>query len=559
MVRAHLRAEEALRPDAVFAEIVHLNEGRIGNILCRPVLRDHEIVYLGISGAPIERQLSIDDLLVSVRGERIVLASRRLGREVVPRLSTAHNFRLRSLGCYRFLGALQNQRDEGMAGWSWGPLATAPFLPRVRLGRVVFARATWNLAADDLAPITAAVRAGDDAAIAGAVAALRARAKLPRWLALSDGDNELPIDLDNPMLAGALADELAGRRGATLVELFPAPGATPVRGPEGHFANEIVLMFTRPRAPAPAAAAPAAAPTGPTAAPAAPAAPSVQRQFTPASPWLYVKLYTGAATADRILLAIAPAIRAAIAAGDASHWFFLRYHDPGPHLRVRLAGEPARLYGAVLPAIERAVLPHLASGAVWRMQVDTYDRELERYGGAAGIDVCERVFWIDSEAVLAILELLEGDAGADARWRLALRGADQLLEALGLPDAARGPLFARARDDLGREHHADAALYARLGERWKRERPGLEALLARDPAIDAEHEYAPALELLAERSARLAALRPAPRDVPGWDGFAWSLVHMHANRLLHASQRTQELVLYDFLRRWHESRRARRR
>jgi hypothetical protein len=34
---------------------------------------------------------------------------------------------------------------------------------------------------------------------------------------------------------------------------------------------------------------------------------------------------------------------------------------------------------------------------------------------------------------------------------------------------------------------------------------------------------------------------------------------MHMNRLLHASHRAQELVLYDFLRRWHESRRARRR
>jgi thiopeptide-type bacteriocin biosynthesis protein len=311
-------------------------------------------------------------------------------------------------------------------------------------------------------------------------------------------------------------------------------------------------MFARSR-PQPAAAPPAARAAPPAARP----APSVRRTFTPASPWLYVKLYTGTGTADRILQAIAPAIRAAIDGGDASRWFFLRYQDPGPHLRVRLAGDPARLAGAVLPEIERALEPHLASGAVWRMQVDTYERELERYGGDAGIDACERVFWIDSEAVLAILELLEGDAGADIRWRLALRGADQLLEALGLPDAARGALFARARDDLGREHHADAAFYARLGDRWKRERPALEALLARDPAIDADHDYAPALEILAERSARLAALRPAPRDVPGWEGFAWSLVHMHANRLLHASQRAQELVLYDFLRRWHEARRAR--
>ena len=38
-VEEHLRAEEAHRPDAIFAEVVHLPEGRIGNVLCRPVLR----------------------------------------------------------------------------------------------------------------------------------------------------------------------------------------------------------------------------------------------------------------------------------------------------------------------------------------------------------------------------------------------------------------------------------------------------------------------------------------------------------------------------------------
>jgi hypothetical protein len=61
-VRDHLRAEEALRPDAVFAEIVHLPEGRHGNILGRPCLRDFEIVYAtsrsSIWGPPVPRRLA---------------------------------------------------------------------------------------------------------------------------------------------------------------------------------------------------------------------------------------------------------------------------------------------------------------------------------------------------------------------------------------------------------------------------------------------------------------------------------------------------------------------
>jgi len=563
MVRVHLRAEESLRPDAVFAEVVHLNEGRIGNILCRPVLRDHEIVFLGVSGAPADRQLPIEDLRVSVRGERIVLSSRRLGREVVPRMSTAHNFRLRSLGVYRFLCALQTQGLGGV-GWSWGTLGRAPRLPRVRLGRVVLARATWNLGRADLAPITTAVRemgtkkaaalppAERRATIAAAVAGVRDAFGLPRFVVIAAGDNELPIDLDNPLHVQAFAEEVAGGD-VTLLELFPAPDASPVRSPEGSFGNEIVLTFVRSGDPA------VVAPRRPTAA-------TVRRSFPPGSPWLYAKLYTGTATGDRVLReAVAPVVREAIAAGDADRWFFIRYADPRPHLRVRLGGDPARLAGRVLPALDRAIAPLLESGAVWKVQIDTYEREVERYGGDHGIEPCEDLFWIDSDAVLGIVELLDGDAGADARWRLALRGAEMLCDDLGLDEDARARLFAEARDSIGREHGAGADFYAQLGERYKKEKAALEALLVRDPAIDAEHDLGPGLELLDARSRRIAPvaaeLRRRDGDrllAPGVAGFAWSLVHMHVNRLLHASQRTQELVLYDFLRRFHDSRRARR-
>ena len=59
-VEGHLRAEEALQPDAVFAEVVHLPEnGRTGNVILRPALRAYEIPYLGQSGVPAERQIPV--------------------------------------------------------------------------------------------------------------------------------------------------------------------------------------------------------------------------------------------------------------------------------------------------------------------------------------------------------------------------------------------------------------------------------------------------------------------------------------------------------------------
>ena len=76
---------------------------------------------------------------------------RRLGCEVVPRLTTAHNHIWRSLGVYRFLCALQWQQVVPGIKWDWGPLGSAPFLPRVVSGRVILSRARWNLGEGELA------------------------------------------------------------------------------------------------------------------------------------------------------------------------------------------------------------------------------------------------------------------------------------------------------------------------------------------------------------------------------------------------------------------------
>lgn len=566
LVNDHLRAEEAQAPDAVFAEIVHLNEGRIGNILCRPVLRDYEIPFLGISGAPSDGQLPITDLLVTVRQGRAILRSRRLKRQVIPRLTTAHNFRLRSLGIYRFLSTLQNQAYDPIE-WRWGALAEAPRLPRVRYKRLVFARAQWRLTSLDVAPIVEAVGAESRATTPGEMEACRADTQtamrrlqaargLPRFVVLAEGDNELPIDFDNVLSAETFAYTLASgaaadRASVILYEQFPSPDDLVVQGPEGAFTHEVVIPFVHAEAqplPAMAAAPPIAA----------------TRSFPPGSPWLYAKLYTGQSTADRVLReAIAPVVQEAMATGDADRWFFLRYRDPEHHLRVRFHGEPERLYGTVLPALHRALSPLMQEGAVWRMQLDTYERETERYGGVHGIDLAEELFWIDSETVLAIVACLDGDAGKDARWRLALRGANLLLDCFGLDSTARRRVFTRASDSFSDEFRVTTALRKQIGHLFRTERADLEALLDNDLERTREHPLTLGFDFLdqgAQRQ-RLVAADLHARAQQGQlhadiEDMAWSFVHMHINRLLHASQRAQELVIYDLLKRYHESRRA---
>jgi len=571
LVRQHLKAEEANQPDAIFAEVAHLPHGRTGNILCRPVLRDHEIVFLGTSGATPERQIPITDLEVELEGERVVLRSRRLGREVIPRLTSAHNVLARGLGLYRFLYLLQSQGSSAWA-WSWGGLGTAPYLPRVRVGRAVLCRAQWWLSSGEIAPLSSALRSGDRARCHAAVQELRARRDLPRMVAIADGDNELSVDLDSALCSRVFADTLAGRSEAAIIEQFPTPDQLCVRGPGGRFTHELVLSFTRK----PAAGGPVEAAAQDFSAEVAVERASPPRSLTLGSGCLYLKLYAGTATAERLLTElVAPVAAAAIASGDASHWFFVRYHDPRHHLRVRFFGEPSRLATRVLPAIEAAAAPFREQGAVWRQQVDTYEREVERYGGPAGIELVERVFWLDSEATLELLQGVgeESDGGPrladDVRWLVALRGVDQLLADLGLSERGRLGIYTQLQDNLDREHRTGTEFHRQLGARYRARQADIERALGSRVGGGAAPGAAPlerAAAILARRSARLAPIvsELIARDAAGLlrprldAGLQGSVVHMHVNRLLQSAQRSQELVLYTYLRRFYAGLIARR-
>jgi thiopeptide-type bacteriocin biosynthesis protein len=566
-VEQHLAAEEAMESDALFAEVVHLPEGRIGNVLCRPVLRRYEIPYLGQSGADPRYQIPITDLMVSVKRGKVVLRSQRLGRRVIPRLTTAHNYLGRNLGIYQFLCSLQNQGVAAGLRWDWGALDSADFLPRVTHGRLVLARARWRVGPDEIRTLTRA----NGVERYRAVQAWRSDCNLPRFVLLVEYDNLLPVDLDNIMSIDAFLDELKGRTEAMLVEMFPSPNELCARDAEGRFVHEIIVPFIHAPATVKEQEAqtnkrmPPLPPRSPTPLPPYSPIPPLQRTFPPGSEWLYAKLYTGAATADQVLCeVVGPVAQAAMQTGAADRWFFIRYSDPDWHLRVRFHGEPERLHAELLPTLQNAAAPLLTDGRLWRVQLDTYAREVERYGGAYGIELAERLFHADSESVLAIVQRLDGDAGADARWRLTLAGMDQWLTDLGLDLAAKQQLAHTARESFMREFQADSNLRSQLGEKQRNERNDLEAML--DARRAAQHPLADGLALLQQRSAALAPilceLRAAERAghlAQPLTEIAWSLLHMHANRLLRSNQRAQELVLYHLLDRIYQSQIARQR
>jgi thiopeptide-type bacteriocin biosynthesis protein len=133
---------------------------------------------------------------------------------------------------------------------------------------------------------------------------------------------------------------------------------------------------------------------------------------------------------------VAPLLREQLDSGVVRTGYFVRYADPQWHVRLRLAGEPARLLREALPALREQLAPFVSAGVVHRLALQPYVREVTRYGGSAAVLECEEIFRHDSLAALAVLERATGERGLDARWRFVMLGMDRLMRTG--PGAPRG-------------------------------------------------------------------------------------------------------------------------
>ena len=236
--------EGHLNPDVIYAEIVHLPESRIGNILLRPVLRPYEIPYLAKSGVSEEFELRPDDLSVTVRNNRIILRSKSLDKEVVPRMSTAHNYSgQNSMPIYHFLCDLQHQNGRAGLGFSWNEMAQQlDYLPRVIYKNCILSQARWMVREKEI-KIFFDIK--DDAELLKKVKEWQNKREIPDSVLLSDGDNELYINMNHPISIRSWLSVVKKRPSFLLKEFLFNPDTAVVRGPEGVFTNEFIFAFYR--------------------------------------------------------------------------------------------------------------------------------------------------------------------------------------------------------------------------------------------------------------------------------------------------------------------------
>lgn len=231
--------------DFIPAEIIHLPEDRIGNIQMHPVQRKYGIAYFSntdLADSDIEL-IPINDILVSVPyGKRIRLRSMKYKKEIMPFLSTAHNYS-GGLPIYLFLCALQNQYCRYYE-FRWGEyFSNKVFLPQVRYDNVILSRARWLVRINDIIGTSKYKSGSIDL---GIVYDWRRKNNIPNEIEIVEGDNRLYIDFRDGQLTKVFINYLSARKTLTIEEfLFTNTSIPLVKRGKNWFVNELIVCANK--------------------------------------------------------------------------------------------------------------------------------------------------------------------------------------------------------------------------------------------------------------------------------------------------------------------------
>ncbi|MDQ1351389.1 MAG: Lant dehydr protein [Acidobacteriota bacterium] len=290
----------------------------------------------------------------------------------------------------------------------------------------------------------------------------------------------------------------------------------------------------------------------------------LQRTFIIGDEWFFYKFYTGPKTADIVLSRmVKPLAEQLLADGDIDKWFFIRYSDPQLHTRVRfhIKHPPALL--KVVQAVNSIIKPFIEQDLIWKVMVDSYQREIERYG-VRSMELAETLFFYDSQMVVDMLDLIEGDEGERIRWLFGLRAVDTFLEDFHYTMGEKFELVTQLRESFGREFGLNRTLKDQLEKKFRDDRTVITDIL--NHTNDRESEMSPLFQLLDRRSEGFKPIAGEIRKLydnknpnPFFlNDLMGSYSHMMVNRIFKSKQRLHELVMYDFLHRYYKSEIARR-
>lgn len=526
--RRMARQQEAANPHVIFAEILHLSGAHTDNVNRRETIWSYELPVTAASTFPEEKQIALSDLKIRIENNQVLLYSEKYRKAVIPRLTSAYNHSIDKLPLFRFLADLAYQ--YGKYRFSLDLRRFFPglsYYPRVEYKQTILHLATWVLSDKQIKSFSQP----DEKLLTAAFKELADELGLPPVFALAEGDQQLVFFRDRPADMLFFSACIRQRKEAVLKE-FPmeTKGNALIKDSEG---DGFISQFNACLLPAsPVAIASLSLPL--------PLPEKLKRKYMPGSEWLYLKIYTSKIGSQRLLLKILPLIRRKYPGGPVQQWFFIRYDDPAPHIRLRLQIVPQDI-SEILITFKKSLEDGVTEHVIREYQVDVYSRELERYG-AGGIVLTENFFWASSELAVRFLKMRD-QGHVLLVYQVALRTVWDMIRTF-IPDENSQLLFSAVSYQQFLREFEEKMLRVGLDKKYRELGTGIRQVL-HDPdfyrtagLLKVSRRFRKSLNAVAHSIQTQAAEK---------EHFLRSIIHMHLNRLFVADARKQEMIIYYLL------------
>jgi thiopeptide-type bacteriocin biosynthesis protein len=511
--------EEQANPDVLFFDIAYVAEKDVDNINRRKQLYRYELPILSWSCDPAP--LHLDDILVVVRGLEIILWSKKHKKRMIPRMPSAYNYTRSDLAVFRFLCDLQHQHVKSDLNFKMQYFfPDLSFYPRVTFKSVIVSPAMWLLPHN----ILEGIKTGNQKDNKINLLSWLHQEKINYPFKAGHADQMLYFDpeVDADMDAFLFYCRQNVRKQIYISEALISDEDGLHDNSGKKYAVEFVANYSRKN--------------------------QVYKPFQlttsgieskqqddqtilPGGDWLYFEVYCHPARADYLLInQLTTFLKES--QNKIQKWFFIRYDDPKPHVRLRLRLIDTADGYLIMGRLKTLLEPDCEIGLISDIQVKTYIRETERYG-ASHMELIEWFFFADSKYVLELLAVTKDSVDL---YAVALAMMQSLI-ALALTDINDQVDFSKnIADQFSEEMNLNQVSFKRLNRRFQDLKPKIN-IDANTSLISLPHELKSAFISILHTCKSKYTLKKLLTDI----------LHMHVNRLFNSHQRAHEATLYHFL------------
>ena len=397
--------------------------GRTANIMMSKNFLPYEMA-IGTNVQEGKLQVELNDLYVSADNERLFLKSKKYGKEVAIATSNMLNF-AGAPNLFRLLKDLSFEKKYYWQPFEWDTGSEQIYLPRLRYKNVVFTPAQWNLNKDmfDEADFKS------EEVFFDAFQVIAEKWKIPQYVFLKIADNHILLNLHMKEMVTLVMKDLEKQNMVKIEELIGNfDERNLIAGTNGHYMTEIVFEIE-----------------------AANRKKRIGKNYKnmkyditnnillfPCQEWLYINLYCPENIHNEFLVTeVGPFSEHLISEHLISQWFFIRFEDPKPHIRLRFNLNDTCDSSKLLKQVLEWITGCREKGEIFETSIQPYEREVARYGGPEFMSLAETVFCQDSYTVIKLLDALKICKESQMHSFIGAISAISILQDLGLSRQAQ--------------------------------------------------------------------------------------------------------------------------